>query len=75
MLNPDLLVVQWQDVCLVAAVRYCPGLLLLAIAPATGTLGTALPLPYLAAIGVTIVSSLTPIPSQVNAHVIAAHAD
>ena len=56
---------QWRDVCLVAAVRYAPGLLGLATALGLGMLGKALPLPWLAAVGVAVVSSLTPIPSQV----------
>lgn len=67
MLKPILPLLQWQDVCLVAAVRYCPGLLLLASALGTGMLGKALPLPWLAAIAVAVISSLTPIPSQVCA--------
>lgn len=58
-------VMQWLDVCLVAAVRYTPGLLGLATALGLGMLGNALPLPWLAAVGVAVVSSLTPIPSQV----------
>ena len=58
-------VMQWRDVCFVAAIRYTPGLIGLATALGLGMLGRALPLAWLAAVGVAVVSSLTPIPSQV----------
>lgn len=58
---------QWEDVCRVAAVRYVPGLALLAaVLLSRGMLGAALPLPWLTAVLIAVVSSLTPIPSQVG---------
>ena len=58
---------QWEDVCRVAAVRYVPPLALLTAALlGGGMLGAALPLPWLTALIIAVVSCLTPVPSQVH---------